>query len=88
MAVLKHTDTIISEKKNCGRCGKMLPKSWKDEYCDQCKEELLFDEVRDFIRSNNVTEQDVADHFGIPKAKVKQWIRAGRVEYKVRSMQE
>lgn len=77
-----HEDGDSYNKKNCARCGKLLPKSYKEEYCTNCKEAMLFDEVRDYIRSGNVTERDVAEHFGISKEKVKAWIREGRVEYR------
>lgn len=79
---LEHTDAVSYDKKNCARCGKLLPKSWKDEYCEACKDALLFDEVRDYIRNNNVTEREVTETFGLSKEKVKAWIRDGRVEYR------
>lgn len=82
MTMMKHEETASYEKRNCARCGKLLPKNSKEEYCSNCAEAMLFDEVRDYIRNNNVTERDVAEHFQIPKEKVKAWIRDGRVEYK------
>jgi RecJ-like exonuclease len=42
----------------------------------------LFREVRDFIRNNDVGEEDVAKYFGIPKGQVRQWLREGRIQYK------
>ena len=78
---MEHRESLSYEKKNCKRCGKLLPKSWTDDFCEICQEANLFDEVRDYIRDNNVTEREVAEYFGISRAKVKEWIRDGRVEY-------
>lgn len=82
MSGMEHKESISYDKKNCLRCGKLLPKSTEEEYCPSCKEAMLFDEVRDFIRENNVTEREVAEYFHLPKEKVKAWIRDGRVEYR------
>lgn len=71
--------------KQCKGCSKMLPISFKDEYCPQCEESQLFDDVREFIRQYDVNEYQVAEHFGIPQQKVKGWIREGRIEYKEKS---
>ena len=65
MAMLKHTETEASKKNNCARCGKLLPVNYKEEYCSNCQEDILFDQVRDYIRSYDVTEMEVAEHFGI-----------------------
>ena len=81
MAVMEHVDSAARNKKNCLRCGKELPLRYEKDYCKNCEEAILFDEVRDYIRDNNVTESEVAEYFGIPKQKVKEWIRDGRVEY-------
>lgn len=78
---MEHKESTTYEKNNCKRCGKFLPKNWDGDYCDTCKEAILFDQVRDFIRDNNVTEREVAEYFGIPRAKVKEWIQDGRVQY-------
>ena len=68
--------------KKCTRCRQLLNLSYPDELCPACKEIELFNEVKDFIRKNNVTEYQVADFFQIPLKKVKGWIREGRIEYK------
>ena len=39
-------------------------------------------EVKEYIRNNEVNEQDVASHFEIPIAKVRSWIKEGRIQYK------
>lgn len=59
----------------------MSPK-YTGELCPLCIETQLFDEVREFIRSNDVNEYDVAARFSIPVRQVKQWIKEGRIEYK------
>lgn len=66
----------------CKMCAKLLPPNYADEYCPVCKEHQLFDAVREYIRSNDVTEQQVAAHFGISQKQVKSWIKDGRIEYK------
>ena len=45
-------------------------------------EMVLFDAVRNYIRDNDVNEFEVAEHFGIPLTKVKDWIKNGRIEYR------
>lgn len=66
----------------CKECGRELPENYEGEICPNCQEQQLFYEVRDYIRSENVTERDVADHFQIPIRKVRSWIREGRIEYR------
>lgn len=66
----------------CKTCSRMLGPTYKGDYCPPCEENQLFDKVREFIRENDVTEQQVAAHFGIPQKQVKNWIKEGRIEYK------
>jgi len=66
----------------CKSCNCQLPKDYPDSLCPHCKELELFQKVRSYIRDNDVTERDVADHFNIPLLKVKMWIHEGRIEYK------
>ncbi len=68
--------------KDCKRCSRPLPSKYPDDLCPICKDLALFDEVREYIRSKDVSEYDVADHFGITVEKVKSWIHDGRIEYK------
>ncbi len=68
--------------KICKECHRILPKDYTEEICPACKERELFSKVKDFIRENDVTEFDVAEHFQIPLHKVKGWIREGRIQYK------
>ncbi len=68
--------------KICTNCGRRLIREAKDGLCPMCAEQVLFCEVRDYIRANDVKDYDVAEKFGIPLAKVKQWIKQGRIQYK------
>ncbi|MCI5621394.1 MAG: hypothetical protein MR355_07555 [Lachnospiraceae bacterium] len=66
----------------CQRCKRVLPPSFKGEFCSVCQETELFAQVRDYVRENNVTEYQVAEHFQISVHLVKRWIREGRIEYR------
>ena len=63
--------------KYCKNCGRVLSPTYEAELCPTCEENQLFDKVRDYIRKNDVTEMQVAEHFGIPQKKVKAWIKEG-----------
>ena len=82
MAVLQHKDSISHQTKNCQRCGKILPLNYEEQYCKKCAEEVLFIQVREFIRDNDVTEMEVAEYFNISKSKIKEWIREGRIQHR------
>lgn len=76
-------DTHDSKKHNfCEYCGTPLSKNSEDTVCEVCRDRLLFQEVRDFIRENDVNEFQVANQFNIPLRTVKNWIKEGRIEYK------
>ncbi|MEY8515872.1 hypothetical protein AALC25_02885 [Lachnospiraceae bacterium 29-84] len=66
----------------CSVCRTPLPTSYEGEICPTCMENQLFNEVKEYIRSNDVTEYQVAEHFKIPQRQVKKWITEGRIEYK------
>ena len=66
----------------CTNCGRRLLRDSKNNLCPMCEEQRLFSDVRDYIRANDVKDYDVAEKFGIPVAKVKQWIKQGRIQYK------
>lgn len=68
--------------KYCEYCGAPIRRNSEEPYCAQCRERILFLEVKDFIRANDVNEFQVAAHFGIPLRIVKGWIKEGRIEYK------
>ena len=71
-----------SNLKYCEFCGSPIYKDTETPYCERCREKALFQEVKDFIRSNDVNEFQVAAHFNIPLRVVKNWINEGRIEYK------
>ena len=66
----------------CKRCGRRILQDAPKGLCPVCADQELFVEVRDYIRSNDVNEQQVAEHFDIPQSKVKAWIHEGRISYK------
>lgn len=68
--------------KYCEQCGRVLNTLYKEDICPECQEINLFAEVKEYIRSNDVREADVAEHFNIPIRKVRDWIKQGRIEYK------
>lgn len=76
------THDLFGNFKYCEVCRKPLPLSYEENVCPFCKEQLLFRNVKEYIRSHDVNEYDVADHFNIPLQKVKSWIREGRIQYK------
>ncbi len=74
--------SLFGNTRFCGICRKTLPENYEDELCPFCKENQLFSEVKEYIRSNDVTEYQVSDHFNISKHLVRKWIAEGRIEYK------
>lgn len=78
----QHPQALFNNYKYCEECKKPLPLTYMATLCPSCIEQKLFREVKEYIRANDVTEYDVAEHFNIPRHRVKQWIREGRIEYK------
>lgn len=74
--------SLFENVKYCSYCGRPLAADYEKEVCPGCQEQELFSRVKDFIRSRDVTEYQVAEEFQIPIRKVKAWIREGRIEYK------
>jgi RNA polymerase subunit RPABC4/transcription elongation factor Spt4 len=74
---------LFEDYHQCTLCGRRLPQSYKEEYCPACQDIQLLHNVKDFIRENDVNEYQVADHFQIPVKQVKEWIREGRIEYRM-----
>lgn len=74
--------SLFDNLKFCSMCHRALPLSYEEEMCPGCKENALFNQVKDYIRSKDVTEYQVAEHFNIPHRQVKKWIVEGRIEYK------
>ena len=82
MATLVSESLFSNNMRSCKECRRDLPEEYNEEVCPACKERILFSQVKEFIRENDVTEFDVAKEFEIPLFKVKGWIREGRIEYK------
>lgn len=76
--------TLFHNGRYCKSCGKLLLENYMKDLCSVCEAQRIFDEVRDYIRSEEVNEYDVAEHFQIPVEMVRQWIKEGRIEYKER----
>lgn len=85
---MSSNNTFDSEQHNslrykyCSFCGKPIPRSVEYSCCADCQEVVLFQQVREYIRSNDVNEFQVAEHFNISPRLVKHWIAEGRIEYK------
>ena len=76
--------TLFHNARYCKDCGTILLDSYTRDLCSNCEAQRIFDEVRDYIRSQDVNEYDVAKHFDIPVGMVQQWIKEGRIQYKER----
>lgn len=79
---------LFADLRFCELCRRPLPATFTESVCPNCREQALFQKVKEYIRSNDVTEYDVANHFEIPISKVKHWIREGRIEYKDKELNE
>ncbi len=73
---------LFGHYRYCELCRRPLPSTYTDTVCPACQEHQLFTNVKEYIRDNDVTEYDVAEHFNIPRQQVKHWIKEGRIEYK------
>ncbi len=74
--------SLFENLKFCSIYRGSLPLDYTDDLCPMCKENQLFSRVKEYIRANDVTEYQVAEHFDIPRRLVKRWIVEGRIEYK------
>ena len=70
-----------SRYKSCSTCGRQLPIDYEKDYCPACEDDVLFKEVREYIRTHEVTEFELAEIFNISQNKVRKWIKEGRIEY-------
>lgn len=68
--------------KYCEICHRNIPLNYQETTCPACSEYLLFQQVKEYIRSEDVNEYQVADRFRIPLSLVRKWIREGRIQYK------
>lgn len=75
---------LFENIKYCKICHRPMPMDFEEDICPGCEENELFNRVKDFIRSRDVTEYQVAEEFNLPLRKVKGWIKEGRIEYKER----
>lgn len=75
---------LFGTYKQCEFCNRPLPIKYEFDLCPRCQENKLFEDVREYIRGNDVNEFEVATHFGISVRKVRDWIREGRIEYKAK----
>ena len=62
-------DTLFKNYKFCAQCRKPLSLSYPDDICPDCKERQLFNEVKEYIRSNVVNEYQVSNIFTFPTTK-------------------
>ena len=67
--------------KYCIKCNRPLAVNYSKEICIDCIDRELFNDVKDFIRANHVSEYQVAEHFNIPLRKVRQWILEDKIQY-------
>lgn len=70
------------QEKVCKECHRTLSETYPHELCPICMERHLFNDVREYIRNNDVREHEVAEKFNIPISRVREWIREGRIQYK------
>ena len=74
--------SLFDNCKYCSVCKRILPVNYEKDICPMCEENALFHKVKEYIRSRDVTEYQVAEKFNIPHRQVKKWIAEGRIEYK------
>lgn len=67
--------------KVCEVCGRAMPRSITGAMCAACQDNKLYHEVKEYIQKNNVTDTQVASHFHIPLAQVRNWIQNERIHY-------
>ena len=58
-ASVKHN--LFDTSKECRDCHRTLPKDYKGDLCPRCADRELFSRVKEYIRSNDVTEFMVAE---------------------------
>ena len=71
-----------SNCKYCKWCHQPISLEEESDLCPRCQESNEFREIRAYVREHDVNEFQLAEVFGIPLRKVKQWIREGRLEYR------
>lgn len=68
--------------RRCPQCGQRVPRTYRGETCPACEEEALYQEVKAYIQTHDVTASEVAQVFNIPLAQVKDWIENGYFVYR------
>ncbi|MBO6215348.1 MAG: hypothetical protein J6N76_07415 [Lachnospiraceae bacterium] len=66
----------------CPICGRKVPRSYIGDKCPNCDAEALYREVKEYIRTHDVTETELAEKYDIPLSQVHQWIHEGFLMYK------
>lgn len=79
---MEASDKLFQGSKFCAWCHCPIPIDSETEFCENCAESMTFREIREYVREHDVNEFQLAEAFGIPLRRVKQWIREGRLEYK------
>ena len=66
----------------CSKCGHIMPRSQKGDVCQNCIDEELYRQVKDYILHHSVTEKELSDIFDVPLSKIHQWVNEGFIEYR------
>ena len=75
-------NNFYTDQNQCEMCQRRLPPKYNRKICPSCLEYMLFQHVKEFIRSGDFNEYQVAQKFNIPLSTVRKWIREGRIQYK------
>ena len=65
----------------CPKCGRKVARSYEGAQCPVCDSAALYREVKEYVRSHDVTEMELADIFDIPLSQVREWINEGFLTY-------
>lgn len=69
------------EREKCKQCSNKFFKATNPDVCRAC-EELLFNDVREFVRDNDVaTMSEIMNEFDVSKKLIEKWIKHGRLEF-------
>ena len=67
--------------RRCTDCGRRIAISYKGEVCTACEERRQFEEIKDYIRKNDVTEFKLAEKFGLSQRKIQKWMNEGLIQF-------
>ena len=85
MAIKSRFDILKEDKRprrSCIVCGKALASSYTDDTCQDCKDDAIYRDVKEYILHNDAGEYEVAEKFGLPVSTIRKWIKLGYMEYK------